>query len=97
MLGKITVKTKNKHLCYLCRRIIPIGDKAKLKKIYHKYDGFCVERRYFHFKCSYKDEARINRPCPHPAKMVFTVYSYIPGECVQEPHHDECGCCGKWL
>ena len=33
--------------------------------------------------------------CPHTEKE--TVYSYIPGECVQQPDHDVCVTCGVIL
>ena len=92
------LKTRKTHTCCRCKRSIPIGSIAVL-------DGPPVytTNMYYHLRCYYGREAsklRFNRfvmKCPHPEKMRVTVWTYIPGECVKEPDHDECRICGRYI
>ncbi len=52
-------------------------------------------------KCRYKQESQEKRfnlfktKCHHP--IVSEEWSFIPGETVMQPDHDECVICGEWL
>jgi phage FluMu protein Com len=50
-------------------------------------------------KCKYRNEAkrerfgRFKKQCKH--KETYTIYRYIPGECVMEPDYEQCMICGQ--
>lgn len=63
-------------------------------------DGYTLyECPRCHYKKAWHKERyeKFQKSCKHPDKFVHVVYSYIPGEAVQQPDHFECGLCGKWI
>lgn len=40
---------------------------------------------------------KLKKKCHHPEKLIIEKWSYIPGEVVMQPDHDECLLCGEWL
>ncbi|EIJ79143.1 hypothetical protein PB1_16339 [Bacillus methanolicus PB1] len=93
-----------KRKCQTCGREFKKGD------VYYKhreviFDFDFAEIIAFEFiqcpKCKYKHDShndrfeRFKSRCHHP--ITHEVWSYIPGEAVMQPDHDECLICGKWV
>ena len=53
---------------------------------------YCWKEKSPHQKRLANEIARKQRECSHENRD--TVYTYIPGEAVQQPDHDECLDCG---
>jgi NAD-dependent SIR2 family protein deacetylase len=101
----IAKKLSLKRKCDYCGKIIPKGAVYyKDRSVYS--DDDCTYKIYASEiiscpKCKYKLDkhnervALFKEACNHPEWAVETVWSYISGECVKEPDHDECRLCGK--
>jgi hypothetical protein len=95
---------KLKRTCNECNRSFIKGDVYYIRrKVFDDYGGLGIIA--FEFlecpKCRYKKVKHAERfekfkpNCHHP--IFHEVWSYIPGEYVMQPDHDECDVCGEWL
>ncbi len=96
------VLTRKIHNCLCCQRDIVPHTPALFERHYIREDG-CLHTydAYYHIRCHYyfvkscERYAKFKDHCPHPVKMIETIYSYIPGEAVMEPDYQKCNVCGQ--
>lgn len=102
-IKKKIAKRKLKRKCIECEQGFIKGN------IYYKerfvYDdplgGLCAFEYLWCPRCKLKKESqemrfeRFKSNCHHP--IVDTQYSYISGEAIMQPDHNECRLCGKWV
>ena len=108
-MGIRTIKARKPHYCTNCLKPTEKNELVRLQEVTHflEYeDGKTIihkERNYIHIKChekaleSSKRFEEFKKTCEHPKDFTVTHYSYIPGEAVKEPSHDECTLCGAWF
>lgn len=93
---------KIKNCCLTCSKPILKGHVYYTKREVYEFNyeifGFT---RLFCARCAYKESDRNKRferfkpNCHHP--IVEEIWSYIPGEAVMQPDHDECRICNKMV
>lgn len=106
--GRIKIKRlvairKLKRKCVGCEQGFEKGRVYyKKREVYDDpFGGLCTFEYLWCSKCKFKKEnqkirfEKFKPNCHHP--IVSLEYSYIPGEAVMEPDHNECRICRKWI
>ena len=97
-------KRKLKRTCDQCGKRFFKGHVYYVQRVVFALDNIISAYEYTCCaKCNYEDQRRKERyerfkesgVCKHP--VIDEVWSYMPGEAVMEPDHDECLVCGEWL
>lgn len=95
-------KRKLQRKCNLCNCGFKKGEVYYVNRNVWADDGKVFASEYTMCpKCKYKSERsnerykRFGETCEHPQGFVFTQYSYMSGESILEPSHDECLLCGR--
>jgi hypothetical protein len=98
---------KLKRTCCSCCCSFKKGDTYYINRVvyadYESHKGLDVITHEYLMcpKCKYKQEQHKTRfeqfktKCHHP--ITDEKWSYIPGEAVMQPDHDECLICGAWI
>lgn len=105
-MKQLIAKRKLQRKCNICNRVIKKGDVYyKERVVFEDEDWDCNKIYAYNIyrcpKCIWKANQHSKRyveftkVCKHPHEFRHTHYSYIPGEAVKEPSHDQCLLCGK--
>lgn len=103
MLKRLIAKRTLQRQCAHCRKSFRKGEVYyKKRTVFFDNDGTMFSNEWLICsKCKYKIEEHFKRfegfktRCIHPGWAIETEYSYMPGECVQEPDYDYCRLCGQ--
>jgi len=101
-MKRLIAKHRHKNGCISCKSDISKGNVYYTERKVYADGGYIWSYTCkYCAKCKYridKRNARFERfrlDCHHPKTEL--IWTYIPGECVEQPDHDECIICGKWL
>lgn len=104
-MKKLVANRHLKRCCDYCGREFNKGDVYYRDREIMTSDSEII-RGYTFYKCPKCHYKRIQhekrykkfqKNCRHPGKFIHEVWSYIPGECIKQPDHFECGLCEKWI
>ncbi|MCK9526078.1 MAG: hypothetical protein M0R49_09145 [Limnochordia bacterium] len=104
MVKKLIAKRKLRRKCDHCKRVINKGEVFyKERKVHQDWDTGQIYGFDFYYcpKCLWKirnhDKRRAEfiKNCKHPERFRDMQYSYMPGEAIMEPSHEECMLCGQ--
>jgi hypothetical protein len=95
-------RMKLRRTCVYCGKHFNKGEVYYRHREVAKEDGFVLAYEYLICpRCNYKHIQsarrfeRFKERCTHPPIFIGTKYSYIPGECIQEPDYNYCRLCGQ--
>jgi hypothetical protein len=106
-MKRLIASRKLKRTCYSCDCGFKKGDVYYIKRFVYTdfecHEGLDIIAYEYLVcpKCQYKQEHHKERleqfksKCHHP--ITDEKWSYIPGEVVMQPDHDECLICGEWV
>lgn len=102
--NRLIASRRLKRTCIYCNGRIEKGRIYYRQRTVIDEDGEIFASEYvFCARCNFKGQdrkiryARFQETCVHPDKFIETVWSYIPGEAIKEPHHSVCILCGAWV
>ena len=100
-MKRLVAKRQLRRKCDYCGKSFNKSDVYYRKREVINWDEVTAFSLYICPRCKLENErhkerfAKFVENCKHPEEFRELKYSYIPGEAVMEPSHEECRLCNK--